>query len=60
VPCDLNTLLPLIVANRLDVLGAIAMLIIGLWLSGKAQARGEPDGPRSFAAIIRAVRRVVP
>jgi small conductance mechanosensitive channel len=35
---DINTLLPLIVANGLNVLGAIAILIIGLWLSGKAQA----------------------
>ncbi|HVJ56179.1 MAG TPA: mechanosensitive ion channel domain-containing protein [Aliidongia sp.] len=43
---DLNTpglmshiheLLPLLVANSLNVLGAIVILIVGLWLSGKAQ-----------------------
>ncbi|HEY7580026.1 MAG TPA: mechanosensitive ion channel domain-containing protein [Acetobacteraceae bacterium] len=33
---DVNTFLPLIVANGLNVVGAIAILIIGLWLSGKA------------------------
>lgn len=35
---DVNAYLPLIVANGLNVVGAIAILIIGLWLSGKAHA----------------------
>jgi hypothetical protein len=35
---DVNAYLPLIVANGLNLLGAIAILIIGLWLSGKAHA----------------------
>ena len=33
---DVSMYLPLIVANGLNVLGAVAILIIGLWLSGKA------------------------
>jgi small conductance mechanosensitive channel len=33
---DVQTFLPLIVANGLNIIGAIAILIIGLWLSGKA------------------------
>jgi small conductance mechanosensitive channel len=35
---DVHTFLPLIVANGLNVLGAIAILITGIWLSGKAHA----------------------
>jgi len=34
---DVHNWIPLIVANGLSVLGAIIILIIGLWLSGKAQ-----------------------
>ncbi|MBV8121143.1 MAG: mechanosensitive ion channel [Alphaproteobacteria bacterium] len=33
---DMGTLLPMIVANALNALGAIIILVIGLWLSGKA------------------------
>jgi small conductance mechanosensitive channel len=33
---DVQTFLPLLVANGLNIIGAIAILIIGLWLSGKA------------------------
>jgi small conductance mechanosensitive channel len=33
---DVHNLLPLIVTNGLSVLGAIAILVVGLWLSGKA------------------------
>lgn len=33
---DMGALLPLIVANALNALGAIVILLIGLWLSGKA------------------------
>jgi small conductance mechanosensitive channel len=33
---DVHSLLPFIVANGLNVIGAIAILIVGLWLSGKA------------------------
>ena len=33
---NMRTLSPLIVNNALNVLGAIVMLLIGLWLSGKA------------------------
>ena len=36
VMADLNTLLPLIVSNALNSLGAILILLIGLWLSGRA------------------------
>ena len=36
VMADLNTLLPLIVSNALNALGAILILLIGLWLSGRA------------------------
>jgi small conductance mechanosensitive channel len=35
---DFRTLLPLIVANGLSALGAIGILIIGIWLSGKAHS----------------------
>jgi small conductance mechanosensitive channel len=35
---DVHTFLPLIVANGLNVLGAIAILIVGLWVSSKAHA----------------------
>ena len=33
---NLRGLLPLIVGNALNVLGAILILLIGLWLAGKA------------------------
>jgi small conductance mechanosensitive channel len=33
---DVNALLPLIVGNALNALGAILILLIGLWLSGRA------------------------
>jgi small conductance mechanosensitive channel len=33
---ELGGLLPLIVSNTLNALGAILILLIGLWLSGKA------------------------
>jgi small conductance mechanosensitive channel len=33
---SINGLLPLIVSNALNVLGAVLILLIGLWLSGKA------------------------
>ena len=33
---DMGALLPLVVSNLLNALGAIVMLLIGLWLSGKA------------------------
>ena len=33
---DMQTVLPLIVSNALSALGAIVILLIGLWLSGKA------------------------
>jgi small conductance mechanosensitive channel len=33
---DMHTLLPLIVTNAMNVLGAVVILLIGLWLSGKA------------------------
>ncbi|MFZ3234542.1 MAG: mechanosensitive ion channel domain-containing protein [Stellaceae bacterium] len=33
---DMGALLPLIVSNSLSALGAIVILLIGLWLSGKA------------------------
>jgi small conductance mechanosensitive channel len=33
---DMGALLPLIVSNALNALGAIVILLIGLWLSGKA------------------------
>ena len=33
---DLGALLPLIVSNTLNALGAILILLIGLWLSGRA------------------------
>jgi small conductance mechanosensitive channel len=33
---DVNALLPLIVSNALNAFGAILILLIGLWLSGKA------------------------
>jgi len=33
---DVGALLPLIIANALNALGAIVILLIGLWLSGKA------------------------
>src|SRR5215467_10638740 len=36
VMADLNTLLPLMVSNTLNALGAILILLIGLWLSGRA------------------------
>src|SRR5262249_12599872 len=36
VMADLNTLLPLIVSNALNALGAILILLIGLWLAGRA------------------------
>jgi len=36
VMADLNTLLPLIVSNGLNALGAILILLIGLWLAGRA------------------------
>ena len=32
---DMGALLPLIVSNALNALGAIVILLIGLWLSGK-------------------------
>jgi hypothetical protein len=32
----MSALLPLIVSNALNALGAIVILLIGLWLSGKA------------------------
>jgi small conductance mechanosensitive channel len=34
----LDTLMPLIVSNALSALGAIVILLIGLWLSGRADA----------------------
>jgi len=36
VMADLNTLLPLMVSNALNALGAILILLIGLWLAGRA------------------------
>lgn len=33
---DMGALLPLVVSNALNALGAIVILLIGLWLSGKA------------------------
>jgi small conductance mechanosensitive channel len=33
---DMHALLPLIVSNALNVFGAVVILLIGLWLSGKA------------------------
>jgi small conductance mechanosensitive channel len=33
---DMNALLPLIVSNALNAVGAIVILLVGLWLSGKA------------------------
>jgi small conductance mechanosensitive channel len=36
VMADLGALLPLIVSNTLNALGAILILLIGLWLSGRA------------------------
>jgi hypothetical protein len=33
---ELHALLPLVVTNALNALGAILILLIGLWLSGKA------------------------
>jgi small conductance mechanosensitive channel len=33
---DMGTLLPMIVANALNAVGAIIILLIGFWLSGKA------------------------
>ena len=33
---DMRGLLPLIVNNALNVLGAVVILLIGLWLSGRA------------------------
>jgi small conductance mechanosensitive channel len=33
---DVHALLPLIVSNALNMLGAVVILLIGLWLSGKA------------------------
>ena len=36
VMVDLGALLPLIVSNTLNALGAILILLIGLWLSGRA------------------------
>jgi len=33
---NIRGLLPLIVSNGLNVLGAIPILLIGLWLAGKA------------------------
>lgn len=33
---DMGALLPLVVSNALNVVGAIVILLIGLWLSGKA------------------------
>jgi small conductance mechanosensitive channel len=35
---DMHAILPLIVTNALNALGAIVILLIGLWLSGKASA----------------------
>jgi small conductance mechanosensitive channel len=35
---DVGGLLPLIVSNALNALGAIVILLVGLWLSGKADA----------------------
>jgi hypothetical protein len=32
---NMRALLPLIVNNALNVLGAVVILLIGLWLSGK-------------------------
>lgn len=36
VMADMSALLPLIVSNTLNALGAILILLIGLWLSGRA------------------------
>ena len=36
VMADMGALLPLIVGNTLNALGAILILLIGLWLSGTA------------------------
>ena len=36
VMADMSALLPLIVSNALNALGAILILLIGLWLSGRA------------------------
>jgi hypothetical protein len=36
VLADVSALLPLIVSNTLNALGAILILLIGLWLSGRA------------------------
>jgi hypothetical protein len=35
---NMQAVLPLIVTNALSALGAIVILIIGLWLSGKAES----------------------
>jgi small conductance mechanosensitive channel len=60
---DVHSLLPLLVAHGLSVVGAIAILIIGLWLSGKSHVlviRMLGKAPhldemlvRFFGAIIR-------
>jgi small conductance mechanosensitive channel len=43
---NMRALLPLIVNNALNVLGAVVILLIGLWLSGKAEpARGQDAQP---------------
>jgi small conductance mechanosensitive channel len=36
VMADMSALLPLLVSNALNALAAIVILLIGLWLSGRA------------------------
>lgn len=51
---NMQALQPLIISNALNVLGAIVILLIGLWLSGRADrmenaldpANGNPIDPR--------------
>jgi hypothetical protein len=44
---SMQAVLPLIVINALSALGAIVILLIGLWLSGKADQRARTSCARS-------------
>jgi small conductance mechanosensitive channel len=54
---NMQAVLPLIVANALNALGAIVILVIGLWLSGRAdrlvaRTLGQPPHFESFSGSL--------
>jgi cytochrome c biogenesis protein CcdA len=47
----IGALLPLIVSQALNVIGAIVILLVGLWLAGKVRDRFGSARDRFFLAL---------